>query len=436
MRCLPGGEVVAIPFRLGTALPDIVQAIIHEIPDCRGSLEPAIDAGELYFQDCHGFVVEQLHGALTAYQWLAIRLGRPPFAGTMHPCTSTTTTPAAIVDDALGDSIDAVPESGWPLQPPFAPVEPPALLTKSNVAADLKAGGVHSVGPQLLPKYFGDARFQHGPVCDFSWGTDDEQQDAEMFTVFDVVRHWTVQRRDRHATLPHLIEAAVRSAPFGVRSVHILTVPVAGLPRPQMSLGRDRDPVAMWPLPWDLRPVGGDIRTVGHFPGEEVAEFAGKVQQVQIDLPRLRDDIVAGRVAVTDALKFVGGALPLDLEQVQHFQVESHLASMLHIEAPAAMHAGPILMGGIPTSTSTTTPAVRPIGVIYRVVLLWGDCMVQEQVWPPCRQLDGILGRLVRDVFACAPRHPPSHEVFVSLAKEQPPLTDGIQEIPFLCFGT
>ena len=209
--------------------------------------------------------------------------------------------------------------------------------------------------------------------------------------------------------------------------MHILTVPVAGLPRPQLSLGRDRDPAAMWPLPWDLRPIGGDVRTAGHFPGEEVAEFAGKVQQAQPDLPHLRDDIVSGQVAVTDALGFVGGVLPMDLEQVQHFQVESHLATRLH--------AGLSTPRGMPTSTTTTNPVARPIGVIYRVVLLWGDCSVQEQVWPPCRQLDGILGRLVQDVFARAPRHPPSHEVLVSLAKEQPPLTDGVQEILFFVLG-
>ena len=435
MRCLPGAEVVAIPFCSGMRLPDIIQAIIHEIPDCRTSLQSLLDVGEIYVQDCNGFLIDQLQGALPAYQWLAIRRGRPPFAGALSLCTSTTTTPPAVLDNVLGESIAAVPTSGLPLSPPPVSVDPPALLTKSTVAADLKAGGVHSASPQLLPTYLGDARFQHGPVCAFSWGTDDEQQDAEMFTVFDVVRHWTVQRRDRHATLPHLIQTAVRSAPFGVRSVHILTVPVPGLPRPQMSLGRDRDPVAMWPLPWDLRPVGGDVRTAGHFPGEAVAEFAGKVQQIQPDLPRLRDDIVSGQVAVTDALGFVGGALPLDLEQVQYFQVESHHAARLHVDTLAAMYAGPSTLGGIPTSTTTTNPVARPIGVIYRVVLLWGDCIAQEQVWPPCRQLDGILGRLVRDVFACAPRHPPSHEVLVSLAKEQPPLTDGIQEILFFILG-
>ena len=434
MRCLPGGEVVAVPFCSGMELPDIIQAILHEIPDCRSSLDPLVEAGEIYVQDCNGFVIEQLFGVLPAHQWLALRRGRPPFAGALSICTSTTTTPPAIADAASADNTAAVPANEWPSPRPV-PAEPPALLFKNNVAASLKAGSVHSAGPQLLPTYLGDARFQHGPVCDFSWGTDDEQQDTEMFTVFDVVRHWTVQRRDRHATLPHLIEAAVRAAPFGVRSVHILTVPVAGLPKPQMSLGRDRDPAAMWPLPWDLRPVGGDIRTAGHFPGEELAEFAGKVQQLQPDLPRLRDDMVSGQVAVTDALGFVGGALSMDLEQVQYFQVESHLAARLHVDTLAAMHTGPNALGGIPTSTTTTNPVGRPIGVIYRVVLLWGDCSAQEQIWPPCRQLDGILSRLVRDVFACAPRHPPSHEVLVTLAKEQPPLTDGIQEILFFVLG-
>ena len=435
MRCLPGGEVAAVPFRPGMTLQDIFQAILHEIPDCRSSLEPLIATGEVYVQDCNGFVLEQLHGALPAYQWLALRKGCSPFAGALPSCTSTTTTPAAVIAEAPGDSVIAAQARELPLTIPPASVDPPALLTKSHVAADLKLGGVQPIGPQLLPIYLGDARFQRDPVCAFSWGTDDEQQDADLFTVFDVVRHWTVQRRDRHATLPNLIETAVRSAPFGVRSVHILTVPVAGLPRPQMSLGRDTDPVAMWPLPWDLRPVGGDVRTVGHFPGEDVAVFAGKVQQVQPDLPRLKEDIVSGHVAVTDALGFVGNALPLDLEQVQYFQVESHFAARLHVDTSVAIFAGPSLRGGTSTTTTTTDPAARPIGVIYRVVLLWGDCMVQEQIWPPCRQLDGILGRLVRDVFARSPRHPPSHEILVSLAKEQPPLTDGIQEILFFILG-
>ena len=230
------------------------------------------------------------------------------------------------------------------------------------------------------------------------------------------------------------MQAAVRAAPFGVRSVQILTVPLPNLPRPQLVLGRDRDPANVMPIPWDVRAIGGEIRTINHLPGESVLVFADKVQQTQPALPHIRAEILSAQLVVLDALGFVGDALPRDLEQVQHFRIEGSAASFFAPAASASRGSGAFdAFACALTSTSTTTPATTV--ATYRLTLLWGTYVVHEDVQPPCHQLDALLRRLLLDLFARSSRGSPVHDLYLALAKEQPPPKDGVQDILILVAG-
>ena len=270
----------------------------------------------------------------------------------------------------------------------------------------------------------------------FSWGCDTHVHNRDLFTVFDVERHWTVQQRAREDSLHSIVQTAANMAPFEIRSVQILTVPVPGLPRPQLVLSRARDPVNLVPIPWDARPIGGDIRTIGHQASENALVFSDKVQQAHPDLPHLKSDILTEQVVVLDALGFVGDTLPEDLEQVQHFRVEGSAAAFFGFAL--GMSSRPAAFadyGRTLSSTSTTTPQGEPTDGVYRLTVIWGACVASDDVRPPCHQLDTILRRLILEVFACSPRNSPAHDLFLALAKEQPPPRDGVQEVLFVILG-
>ncbi|CAE7265285.1 unnamed protein product, partial [Symbiodinium sp. KB8] len=455
-------DVMPVAVRPGATMATILGQAEEHTPELTAVLAEHRERGQVFLQDSHGHVLDVVPDHPQALQWIAVRVGPHPFPTvpmtTGHQfldghsvsttSTSTTTTVSAPWSGTASDhdqsqdghasNADVVYECEDPLPvlAPTAPAEPPALLTK-GCRAVLPKADVHAgvpCGPELLPVYLDNTRFQLGPACTFSWGFDEAAPNNAMFTVFDVERHWTIQRRDRADSLPSIVQAAVRAAPFGVRSVQILTVPLPNLPRPQLVLSRDRDPVNLVPIPWDVRAIGGEIRTINHLPGENILVFTDKVQQTQLALPHMRAEILSAQLVVLDALGFVGDFLPRDLEQVQHFRIEGSAASFFTPAASASRGSGAFdTFAYALTSTSTTTPASAV--ATYRLTLLWGTYVVHEDIQPPCHQLDALLRRLLLELFARSARGSPVHDLYLALAKEQPPSNDGVQDILIIVTG-
>ncbi|OLP93802.1 hypothetical protein AK812_SmicGene24245 [Symbiodinium microadriaticum] len=455
-------DVMPVAVRPGATMATILGQAEEHTPELTAVLAEHRERGQVFLQDSHGHVLDVVPDHPQALQWIAVRVGPHPFPTvpmtTGHQfldghsvsttSTSTTTTVSAPWSGTASDhdqsqdghasNADVVYECEDPLPvlAPTAPAEPPALLTK-GCRAVLPKADVHAgvpCGPELLPVYLDNTRFQLGPACTFSWGFDEAAPNNAMFTVFDVERHWTIQRRDRADSLPSIVQAAVRAAPFGVRSVQILTVPLPNLPRPQLVLSRDRDPVNLVPIPWDVRAIGGEIRTINHLPGENILVFTDKVQQTQLALPHMRAEILSAQLVVLDALGFVGDFLPRDLEQVQHFRIEGSAASFFTPAASASRGSGAFdTFAYALTSTSTTTPASAV--ATYRLTLLWGTYVVHEDIQPPCHQLDVLLRRLLLELFARSARGSPVHDLYLALAKEQPPSNDGVQDILIIVTG-
>ncbi|CAE7833684.1 unnamed protein product [Symbiodinium sp. CCMP2592] len=161
-------------------------------------------------------------------------------------------------------------------------------------------------------------------VSSFSWGGEEAESRA-FFSVFDTTRHVTLLPRDSKATLRDVVAFAVSSAPFAVRAVQILVHCVENLPRPQLLLFRAGARLDFAPLPWDLRPSGGPIKTVLHKQGENFHSAIQSLRDVMPESVQLCEGITQGQLITTDAVGIVGASLPRDLDEVQHFRVEPNL---------------------------------------------------------------------------------------------------------------
>ena len=328
------------------------------------------------------------------------------------------------------DCVEAIAPKFTPPELPEAS-HPPALLWHNFRAIAAKSGREEAtLSPDIIPHYFTAATHSNQAAIDFSWGGIAGTTNA-AFTVFDVLRHALVRPRQPDAKLQDIVEAAVAEAPFVVRAVQVLTHNVPGFPRPQLVLHRREDDPRAYPIPWDLRSVGGRIRVSLHFPGELFAASAASVQAVCPELPTLHEQLLLHKFVALDATGFLGANMPEDLEEVQFITVERSARAWFAENTQVAAELPSWDFLG-PTSTSTTTQ-IQEEQRRFRFIVRHGFAQAQVEVRAPCLQADAILESLLMDVFA---RTTPIYGgVHVMLAKAQPLPEQGVQEVLFLVCG-
>ena len=188
------------------------------------------------------------------------------------------------------------------------------------------------------------------------------------------------------ADLESIVALAVARAPFEVQWVMVLTAPVDGLPRPQLILAESGRPADEHPLPWDVRPLGLELRTVRHVPSQPT-NLA--VQALDAVLPPGAD--VAGlwrtaAVHISDALGPLPQTLPADLTDVQFFRASRIPPSAFNLH----LRTTPLYTGGTgaqePTTQSTTMTHVlarAPDWPAMRLVVVRGDFGRSARANPP-----------------------------------------------------
>ncbi|CAE7816832.1 Calmodulin [Symbiodinium sp. CCMP2592] len=348
---------------------------------------------------------------------------------------SSTTTTTLMQVGGLGptpDPIDVPPAAVFP------EAEPPSLLIR-HVGAEAKPSrpSPYDDAPQVVPGFLETDRFQQANVDAYSWGTDGGPR--QSFTIFDVVRHVTTAPRPREGTLAEIIRSAVISAPFQVGAVQVLMHGLRNLPQPQLVLYQRHLPIGHVPIPWDLRPVGGEILTVNHKPQESRFDAIARLRAVMTDVEGRRacDPLEAGHFTALDATGIIGDAIPLVLTEVQHFVVEPTFTGFAvpALVDPWGTHPAPFFWpvdGPSSTSSTTSTTSTGPNPEVdsFRFTMLYGPHTHSAIVQTPCLQADAILERLIREVLAQGyPYHGP---FFLMMAAGQPALGDNQQEVIFL----
>ncbi|CAE7343965.1 unnamed protein product [Symbiodinium sp. CCMP2592] len=365
----------------------------------------------------------------TAAEIEALRAAEHP--GPAWPDTTSTTTAMRAEQKTVERPASTPPGI------PEPDIEPPSLLQRVAAQADEKLGQTSRPQevPSILPGYLERDCLQQESVDVYSWGATAGAPN-HAYTIFDVVRHATTRPRPREGTLTAIIRAAVLEAPFPVGAVQVLMKGVQGLPQPQLVLHQRNLPNGQAPIPWDLRPVGGDLYTVNHKPQESLQDAVDRLPPVlpAATAPSVCDSLVARHYAVLDAAGIIGHTIPQVLSEVQHFLVEPAFSGFASIGLPPPWDASPSPFfwptDGAPSTTSTTSTSPNEPPSSFRFTMLCGPHSYSAVVQPPCYQADAILERLIREVLALSyPAHGPLR---VMLAAGQPAVVDNQQEVIFL----
>ena len=362
---------------------------------------------------------------------------RPPGASTapvlplLHgPSTAT----------ALPHLAALVPKFGTPVMVPPSPRcpspdnEPPSLL-KRRISGESSKRAEEQW--QLYPRNLREERYSGAVVPHMTWGRQEEPT-KHLFTVFDTRRHLSTVLCHDATRVADFARIAVDSAPGPVRALQFLTVPIPGLPLPQVVLTLVADPADAMAIPWDCRAVGLPVRTVPHLPNELLRHAAASLQHTVPSDPDLAARINDGRLLVIDVAGLLQDALPLFLTELQWLRVEKPIwgdaVSESHLRLPsmfASLRLGlPAGIGGLASTTSTTTGMMQPANRIFRVRLFGDGKEVSHEVQAPCPQLDLVLCLLLGKLqhtqpSSCGPS-------YVMMAKAQPPPEGDVQEILFL----
>ena len=317
----------------------------------------------------------------------------------------------------------------------FPEEDPPPVLTPPGLADVFEPTIIQKLQTEKVeydPAFLSDRRTFGQPVANFLWGTM-TQGNHGTYTVFDRLRHVTVEKCQWHADFESVAALAIARAPFAVRSIQLLTKPIEGLPKPQIVIAEFGRPPGELPIPWDLRDIGMQIRTIRHQP-EQDAGAALRDLQTQLppgtDLEGLWRE---GHIHLSDALGPVAVCLPATLTDSQHFHAQRIPLAALNGHV---LHQ-PLYFGGTGARESTaTTTWVYAVGTApsppaLRVTIFRGEVSISLDIRPPYGMMDEVVARLLAQHAELAPF---SSGATLTLARAFPPSLGYLQEV-LLCIS-
>ena len=354
--------------------------------------------------------------------------------GLQQPQDSADTQPRAIFPPLL---VEPTLPTLLPPSPrcPSQDGDPPSLLKRrlAGESSKMATGGQWQLYPDALlgPRYTGVV------VPYTTWGKQDDAT-KHVFTVFDTRRHFSSISSNEATKVAEFAQRAIDTAPGPVRALQFLTVPVPGLPLPQVVLTLDSDLPDTLAIPWDCRAIGSLIRTTPHLPNEPLQNAANTLQTTIPIVADLALRVGAGSLLVMDVAGLLQDALPAELTEVQWLRIEqpiwsetllerSHLPNMFESLQLGAL-AG---FSRASSTTSTTTGMLREGVRIYRIRLFGDGKEASHDVQSPCPQLDLVLCLLLGKLQHTAPSS--CGPANIMMAKAQPSPSGNVQEVLFLC---
>ena len=308
------------------------------------------------------------------------------------------------------------PEPGPPVTPTKAPGRPLVARSPSTIAM-FRAEAIEVHPPELRA-----AHVFSSPANMYTWGGS-MGGTTGRFTVFDHLRHATVERCIASASLAEQIALALGSVPFSAGSVQVLVHTVPGFPVPQLVIGELGRPATEAPIVWDLRGIDEQVRTVRHVSRQQRTEALQLVQPLTRHAESLALHVQEGRIHMQDALGPVLADIQTNLRAIQHFTLTRTRA--LHV---AGSFPGFPEAHTADTSTTTTAVWITPVNVqgpVCRLALLRGTVGYSCQLGQP-HLSDVAIWRLIQ-------RHgqdsPIAENAWIALAKAQPMCQGHLQDV-------
>ncbi|CAE7873601.1 unnamed protein product [Symbiodinium necroappetens] len=254
----------------------------------------------------------------------------------------------------------------------FPAGDPPTLLRTEGPP---RASVVHSTTkvPTILPERLAAPNLREipaGQLCLFCQAPA-HHNELRRYSVFDRNSHHAVRKASVHWSLLDYIVDAASSASEETQSVQVLTLPIADLPEPQLTITPIGLPPGVLVLPLDARSIGGPLCALPLSPGldfQRVLEALAKAAPSTAQL--LEQALQLDGVFLQDPTGRIWETLPMDLSEVQWLKAV--------LEPRRQQQLGWLVTLGRPTTlTSTaviTTTSLQPHGDRLLCPGRWWHC--------------------------------------------------------------
>ena len=201
--------------------------------------------------------------------------------------------------------------------------DPPTLLRTEGPP---RASVVHSATkvPTILPERLAAPNLREipaGQLCLFCQAVA-HHNELRKYSVFDRHRHHSVRKASYQWSLLDYVVDATGSAVEETQSVQVLTLPIADLPEPQLSITPIGLPPGVLVLPLDARPIGGPICALPLQPGMDFHQVFEALVRIAPSLASRIDFVLQQDGAfLQDPTGRIWEMLPPDLSEVQWLKV-------------------------------------------------------------------------------------------------------------------
>ncbi|CAE7820750.1 unnamed protein product [Symbiodinium microadriaticum] len=201
--------------------------------------------------------------------------------------------------------------------------DPPTLLKTEGPP---RASVVHSTNkvPTILPERLAAPSLREipaGQLCIYCQ-TAAHHNELRKFSIFDRHRHRTVRKASVHWSLLDYIVDATSSASEETQCVQVLTLPIADLPEPQLTITPIGLPPGVLVLPLDARSIGGPLCALPMQPGSDAQQvFEVLARLAPATASTVEHVLRLDGVFLQDPTGRIWETLPIDLSEVQWLKV-------------------------------------------------------------------------------------------------------------------
>ena len=295
--------------------------------------------------------------------------------------------------------------------------EPPTLL---RMEGPPRASVIHYTAkvPTILPERLAAPNLREipaGQLCLFCQAPA-HRNELRRYSVFDRNRHHAVRKASVHWSLLDYIVDATSSASEDTQSVQVLTLPIADLPEPQLTITPIGLPPGALVIPLDARAIGGPLCALPLAPGLDFRRVLDAfAMAAPSTVPLLEQAMHLDGVFLQDPTGRIWETLPMDLSEVQWLKVvleprlQQQLGWLMTLDRPTTLTSTAVLTTAQASSPTETVSFVLAGG--GTVIRLAPQPIRQASVRQSLCELVFILGlqgrvpnRPVVSLASAAPR--------------------------------
>ena len=338
-----GGLVHTVEILFPSPATSVWEVLHDKGLDANREWEAAHEAGHLYLLDQDGREIAAWEDTADGPEWAEFAARPGPWR---HRRISYGSTTAATAVASTTPTTTAVAVEQQPAD------RPPSLLGACLLRPTCSQGQDSDALPfRVYPEQFSSAQVRGLPasqLCFYS-GVGPGEQGCD-FAVFCCGGPVGIHQAQEDWTVEQYLQEAAAHSHAAARMVRFLSLPVPGLPTPQLTVTAANAGGNQVSLPLDVRELGGGVVTVNVDPGAPCSDLFAALLQIAPELTSILQGLLAADgVFIQDELGQVWEQSPPDLTASQWIAVRRDLRVPL-----------PFGTSGATTSTTTAVATGQP----------------------------------------------------------------------------